>query len=158
MIVVSDTTPVNYLILIDEIAILPTLFTEIIIPDEVLAEMSHPNAPEKVRDWIQDRPEWAKRKSASGTFRPSLSRLGVGEVSAIEIAIEMSADAVLMDDKRAIREAALHGLDVITTLGLLEIASAESLLDLDMAIDALSKTNFHFPPPKVLAEFRRRNQ
>ena len=33
MIVVSDTSPVNYLLLIDQIDLLPRLFQQIIIPD-----------------------------------------------------------------------------------------------------------------------------
>ncbi|MGD9563174.1 MAG: hypothetical protein AB7F88_13305 [Pyrinomonadaceae bacterium] len=44
MIVVSDTTPIHYLILIGEESILPRLFTEVIIPDIVLSEMNHPNS------------------------------------------------------------------------------------------------------------------
>ncbi len=45
MIVVSDTTPIHYLILIGKESILPILFTEVIIPDVVLTEISHPNEP-----------------------------------------------------------------------------------------------------------------
>ncbi|HQU93611.1 MAG TPA: hypothetical protein PLK77_15010 [Pyrinomonadaceae bacterium] len=44
MIVVSDTTPIHYLILIGKESILPALFAEIVIPTVVITEMTHPNA------------------------------------------------------------------------------------------------------------------
>lgn len=40
MIIVSDTTPLHYLILIDEVNLLPKLFGEIIIPVTVLNELA----------------------------------------------------------------------------------------------------------------------
>jgi len=39
MIVISDTSPLNYLILIDYQDVLPTLFGQIIIPQAVLNEL-----------------------------------------------------------------------------------------------------------------------
>jgi hypothetical protein len=51
MIVVADTSPINYLVLIGQIEILPRLYTRITIPSAVLKELKHPVAPEPVRDW-----------------------------------------------------------------------------------------------------------
>jgi hypothetical protein len=45
MIVVCDTSPVNYLVLIDEIDLLPQLFTTVVLPAGVLAELQHPRTP-----------------------------------------------------------------------------------------------------------------
>ncbi|ESA36929.1 dna-binding protein [Leptolyngbya sp. Heron Island J] len=45
MIVVADTSPINYLLLIGQIDLLPRLFQQIIIPDIVRDEMSDPGAP-----------------------------------------------------------------------------------------------------------------
>jgi predicted nucleic acid-binding protein len=45
MIVVSDTSPINYLLLIDQIDLLPRLFQQIIIPDVVRDKMLDPGAP-----------------------------------------------------------------------------------------------------------------
>ncbi len=41
MIIVSDTSPLNYLILINYEDVLPTLFGQIIIPLAVLNELQH---------------------------------------------------------------------------------------------------------------------
>ena len=45
MIVVADTSPINYLLLIDQIELLPRLFQQIIIPGVVRDEMLTPEAP-----------------------------------------------------------------------------------------------------------------
>ncbi len=49
MIVVADTGPINYLLLIDEISILPSLYGAIIIPPAVRDELGRKRAPECVR-------------------------------------------------------------------------------------------------------------
>jgi predicted nucleic acid-binding protein len=46
MVVVADTSPINYLVLIAQINLLPRLYTRILIPPAVLAELKHPLAPE----------------------------------------------------------------------------------------------------------------
>ncbi len=51
MIVVSDTTPLNYLILIDVIDVLPKLYGTVMIPRAVWLEMSVPLAPASVRQF-----------------------------------------------------------------------------------------------------------
>jgi predicted nucleic acid-binding protein len=45
MIVVSDTSPLNYLVLIGADQVLPSLFGQVLTPPEVLAEMQHAKAP-----------------------------------------------------------------------------------------------------------------
>ena len=42
MIVIADTSPINYLLLIDQIDLLPRLFQKIIIPEVVRDEMIAP--------------------------------------------------------------------------------------------------------------------
>ena len=56
MIVVSDTSPINYLLLIDQIDLLPRLFEQIIIPDRVRNEMLDPSAPPALQQWIANPP------------------------------------------------------------------------------------------------------
>jgi len=56
MIVVSDTSPINYLILIDYQDVLPTLFGQIIIPQAVLNELQHAKTPEKSRIGLLQNP------------------------------------------------------------------------------------------------------
>jgi predicted nucleic acid-binding protein len=58
MIVVSDTSPINYLLLIDRIDLLPRLFEQIIIPEAVCDEMFAPAAPQILQQWIATPPPW----------------------------------------------------------------------------------------------------
>ena len=55
----------------------------------------------------------------------------------------MKADLLLMDDRRARREAEAYGLGVTGTLNVLQAAAQRDLLDLPTAIAKLQKTNFH---------------
>jgi predicted nucleic acid-binding protein len=45
VIVVSDTSPIKYLVLIEEIDLLPQLFGRVIIPQAVLDELQKPRNP-----------------------------------------------------------------------------------------------------------------
>jgi predicted nucleic acid-binding protein len=49
--IVADTSPLYYLLLIDHIDLLPRLFKTVFIPDAVHQELLHPAAPPRVREW-----------------------------------------------------------------------------------------------------------
>jgi len=48
MIIVADTSPINYLVLIKEIEILPKLYGKVVVPGTVREELLRPVAPEIV--------------------------------------------------------------------------------------------------------------
>lgn len=123
MIIISDTTPIHYLILINREKILPALFGAIVIPAAVAVEMRHVRTPAAVRQWIAVPPIWTQIKQASPAFTQNIGGLGAGETAAIALAIEDNAVAVLMDDRKAIREAGKNNLVVLTTLAVLELAA-----------------------------------
>jgi predicted nucleic acid-binding protein len=56
MIAVADTSPICYLVLIDEIVLLPKLFNHVLVPQSVLDELLHADAPAAVRNWAPDLP------------------------------------------------------------------------------------------------------
>ena len=118
MIVISDTSPVHYLVLTGVIDILPVLFSEVIVPPGVLNELRHPHAPDAVRDWANSLPEWITVRSP--VYVDPQLRLGRGEAEAISLAMEVQADLLLVDDRRARREAESRGLAVAGTVGVLE--------------------------------------
>ena len=69
MIVVSDTSPLHYLVLIDCGEVLPALFGRVIIPEAVARELESGGAPEKIRKWLATEPKWLERavRFAKGT-------------------------------------------------------------------------------------------
>ena len=96
MIVVSDTTPIHYLIQIGEIDILRELFGQVIIPHAVFDEMQREKTPQEVKAWIDARPTWLEvRQTDRSIFIPK-KKLGDGERDALALAKELHADAVLM--------------------------------------------------------------
>lgn len=56
--VVADTGPINYLVLIDAIEVLPKLFEQVLVPAAVYDELSHADAPLPVRAFILRVPAW----------------------------------------------------------------------------------------------------
>ena len=62
MTVFADTSPLNYLILIGEVQVLPRLFGEVIIPTAVMTELFHPKAPAADAKWAVALPDWVKVK------------------------------------------------------------------------------------------------
>ncbi len=140
MIIVSDTSPINYLVLIDEIELLPRLFGRVIIPPAVAKELQHPAAPEAVKQWIGSPPAWLEILDAS--FIDPTIRLDLGETVAISLALEINADQILLDDKKAVKVALARGLGVAGTLNVLELAAIRGWIDLPMAIAKLQQTNF----------------
>ena len=115
MIVVSDTGPINYLVLIGQIELLAVLFREVVIPATVRQELSSPSTGEAVRSWIEAAPAWVTVRAPTSPH-PGIPTLGLGESHAIALARELGAP--LLCDDSAARRAALHaGLDVSGTLG-----------------------------------------
>lgn len=124
MIIVSDTTPLRYLIEIDEIYILEKLFGEVIIPEKVAEELQRPKIPPQVKNWIQARPTWLKVRTADVSLLIPVKKIGDGEREALALALELKADVVLMDDKDAAAEARRHRILTIPTFAILEQGAA----------------------------------
>jgi predicted nucleic acid-binding protein len=58
MIVVADTGPLHYLILLDHVELLHRFYGQVVVPDAVAIELSSPSAPSPVRDWMARAPPW----------------------------------------------------------------------------------------------------
>ena len=56
--VVADTSPLNYLVLIGSIDVLPELYERVLVPFEVIEELSAADAPAEVAVWVRSRPAW----------------------------------------------------------------------------------------------------
>ena len=122
MIAVSDTTPLNRLILIDPAHVLPALFGRVYSPSAVIRELSHPRSPEPARRWTDLLPEWLTVGEPT-LIDPSL-RLGTGEAAAIALAEELKADWVLLDERKGPRVGESRGLRVAGTPFLRKLVEA----------------------------------
>lgn len=141
MIVLSDTSPLNYLVLIGHADVLRAVFGQVVIPEAVVSELTDPRAPRLVREWVLSLPDWCEVKNVSVV--DTTIQLGKGEREAISLAFELGADLLLMDDRVARSYAEHRALRVAGTLNVLEAAAERDLLDLPTAIASLRQTNFH---------------
>jgi predicted nucleic acid-binding protein len=62
MVVVADTTPLNYLIQIGVMEILPRRFGALVVPHAALQEMRHVSAPAAVQQFAQQLPHGSAHK------------------------------------------------------------------------------------------------
>jgi predicted nucleic acid-binding protein len=146
MVVVADTSPVNYLVLIKEIDILPKMYGQVVIPQAVKEELLRPVAPEIVRAWMGEAPAWLEIRTPINAPDSSLAKLDPGERDAIMLATELCADQLIVDDREGRRRAQERRIPVIGTLGVLKEAAILGLLDLRAAVEHLQTTSFYVAP------------
>lgn len=157
-IVVADTGPLQYLVLIGHAELLPHLFETVTIPALVQAEMLHSGAPQAVRDWAGTQPPWLIVSSVPLHDDGAFPRLHAGEAAAIALALSIQAELILMDDRAGVAAALTQGLAAIGTLGVLDLAARSGLVDLEEVFTRLKATNFRYPPAlldSMLAAWRK---
>ena len=118
-VVVSDTSPIRYLALIDEAELLARLYGKVVAPRAVHQELSHPKAPPEVRQLITSEPDWLEVSNTplrEPETDSSLQHLDHGEREAILLAELIGADLVLMDDRDGVEEARCRAIAVTGTL------------------------------------------
>lgn len=142
MIVVADTSPLRYLILIEHVHVLPALFGDVMVPPAVVAELTNERTPQEVRTWLANRPEWLHIQAPREPLRQLREAIDDGEREAIALALEVQADALLIDDRDGRRHAEALNCPVMGTLGVLANAADHGFADLPTALERLRLTNF----------------
>ncbi len=139
--IVSNTSPLLNLAIIDQLSLLSHQFGEVLIPPTVLKELrleeNLPGAPA-----IQQAKElgWLRVKEVNNSpLLPLLRReLDEGESEAIALAIQVKAERVLLDERDARKVAKSLGLQVTGVIGILLRAKQEGqLISLQEWIDQL---------------------
>ncbi len=149
MIVISDTSPLCYLLLIDLIEVLPQLFGRVIIPQKVRDELLAPTAPQVVREWIAQPPDWLEVQIITDKIAPALNQLDLVEQEAITLALKLQADLIWLDDLAARRTATQMQLEIVGLLGILGSAAEKGRVDFSAAIERLQQTTFRASPKLI---------
>jgi uncharacterized protein len=139
MIIVSDTSPLCNLAIIDHLWLLEVIYQTVIIPNLVADELAAAKNPVIATipqlNWIQT------RTVTNITLATQLQRdrgLDAGEANAIALALELQADDLLIDERLGRREAKLLGLSIIGILGILITAKQRQLISqVQPVMDAL---------------------
>ena len=142
MIVVADTSPLNYLIRIGQADILKSIYGSVVAPPAVLVEMQHSEAPDEVRSWAAAPPRWLQEIPVQRVDESLPVELGAGEREAISLAMELRADVLLIDEYAGRREAEARHLLVTGTLAVLLQGSLRGYLDLPNELERLKHIGF----------------
>jgi len=149
--VVSDTSPISYLVLIGREEVIAEPYGKVLVPEAVHSELVHPRGPEVVRERISSSPSWMKvEASGSGEegLRPpgekqgDLQELDPGEREAILLAVQKEAGLLLIDERAGRAVAGKFGITVTGTIGVLGAAAQKGLIDPARAVRDLRETTF----------------
>lgn len=122
MVVVSDTSPLSNLAIIDRLALLREQFLEVWMPPAVARELAALNShPAQALLSGAMRSGWLKEMPLpfSAPFPAELRALDAGETEALRLALCVAVDGVLMDEKEGRQCAASLGIRTIGVLGVL---------------------------------------
>jgi len=144
MIVVSDTSCISNLLLIDQLDLLQKIYTDIYIPpavhQEILAleEGGYDLSYFKSREWIFVENNFEKNISLSPP-----KYIDQGEAQAIDLAVFLKAERLLIDERKGTLLAKELGITTIGLLGVLIIAKQNNLISsAKPLLDQLLKNNF----------------
>lgn len=156
MIVVADTGPLHYLILLDHADLLHRFYGEVLVPEAVATELSAPSAPDPVRHWMAQCPEWLSVVPVErDRVNDVTDELDLGERAAIALASVVNADLLLIDETAGRAEAKRRNLRVTGTLGVLRTAAELGVIDVQRVIGQLKATSFYADDALLKSAFGR---
>jgi predicted nucleic acid-binding protein len=146
---VSNTTPLRYLIAIEEEHLLGQLFEKVFVPVAVHEELTDAKTPETVRRRVLSMPVWFEvrrvQETQMTTFPVPLHR---GEREAILLAETLHADVLLIDEQIGRTIALSRNLPLSGTLGVLERADTVGFVsDFPQVLRRLKASGFFIGEP-----------
>ena len=154
MIVVADSGPLHYLILLEQVDLLRRFYGQVVVPEAVANELSTSGAPVVVRDWITAPPSWVEvRPVAPDVVAAITNDLDLGERSAIALAETVHADLLLIDQAAGRAEAKRRHLRVTGTLGVLRAGAEQGLVNVPGLLERLRTTSFYLDETLLNAVF-----
>jgi predicted nucleic acid-binding protein len=104
MIVIADSAPLNYLVLIRKSELLPMVYGGVVIPTAVLMELRSRGAPARVRKWVSSPLPWLRVERVAPAFLVDTALdLDPGEREAIALARQLHAELLVIDVFRMIK-------------------------------------------------------
>jgi predicted nucleic acid-binding protein len=119
---VSNTTPLGYLIVIEQEHLLGKLFEKVFVLVAVHEELTDARTPEIVRRRVASFPSWFEVRTVDETHAHVSSHAASGERQAILLAEALRADVLLIDEQIGRTIALSRNIPLSGTLGVLERA------------------------------------
>jgi len=141
VIVVSNTSPLMNLAVIDQLKIIEQLYGKVIIPEEVSKELFAAGIHPLIEHLLWIEKHQVKNKGLSDSLKIELDD---GEAEAIALAIELKADLVLMDERLGRNIASRSGQKCIGIMGILMEAKHKGIIDSVKPVvdDLITKAGF----------------
>lgn len=158
MIIVADTSPLNYLIRLGHPDVLREIYGRVLVPRAVLIEMQHPEAPPEVRAWASAPPAWLEERHVQQIDVSLAEDLGDGEREAISLALEIHANLLLIDERAGRQEAEARQIEVAGTLAVLLEASMRGYVEFPETITQLRGYGFRVSKSIEMALLNRYEQ
>ena len=141
--VVTDTSPLLNLALIDRLDLLQSQFSDITVPRQVWDELTDgQDGLEALRALRDDGFLYLVEVERSDLFVELFHELDLGETAAICYAVEENADLVLVDERDGRRVARRHDLTVTGIIGVLLRGAKTGEADLEHELKALREAGF----------------
>lgn len=141
--VFCDNSALSALAEMGMLDVLPQVLGSIRIPAAVVAEGSHPSAPDGLRNWLAHPPDWVTIEPDPAEVLEETAALGAGEAAAITLAWRhRETSRLVLDEKRGRAVAKALGLSVIGLLAILVEAALLGKVDFEEALTKLQATGF----------------
>jgi predicted nucleic acid-binding protein len=141
--IVSDTSPLLNLALINRLDLLRTQFADVTVPHRVWDELTEgEEGLEGLRELRDNNLLSIVEVERSNLFVEVFHELDLGETAAICYAVEHDADLVLLDERDGRRVARRHDLEVTGVIGILLRGAKTDEVDLKQELDALREAGF----------------
>jgi predicted nucleic acid-binding protein len=144
VIIVSDSSPLVVLSLVDCLWLLDDLFNEVLIPRKVYEEatIEGKQGAESIARWATGK---IAEASSSNLVSDGTITLDAGESEAITLYKDKSADYLLIDERKGRKVAADMGIKITGSLGILVAAKKKGLIQtIKPFIQKLRQTNQRF--------------
>lgn len=141
--VVSDTSPLLNLALIERLDLLESQFSEVTVPQQVWDELTDgEDGLEALRELRDDGLLHLVEVERSDLFVEFFHNLDLGETAAICYAVEQNADLVLLDERDGRRVARRHDLNVTGVIGILLRGAKTGVVNLEHELEVLREAGF----------------
>ncbi len=160
MIVASDSGPLIHLSMGGQVDLIPRLFGEVLVPRTVYREVVEDGAGLPGSEELR-RATWARVVDVDPASIERFARehLDPGETAALALAVQRSAQRLLVDDRQAREVAGRHGIPVMGTLGILLVALRVGAIQrIAPVLEQMKRQGFWLSPTLELDILRRADE